>query len=536
MFQWINNIVRSWSGPPVALDNPAAYEVFCGQPTLSGVPITKDTVFALPAFLHGVDLIASTIAGLDLYPYRTTKYSGKTIDEDHPAYQLLCVQPNPWQTPFEFRRQLLTEAIWNGNAYFYLDLDYSGRPTMLVPLDPEHTGPVVVRSLTDPANIQTHYITEIDGKEIRLDSSQVGHVKGLSNRPGGWVGMKLIEVAKDALGLALAQTKFASVYFKHSGVPSMVVELPIFIKGKEKIEEFRQGFEHHHEGYAKAHRLMILQGGAKLANNPNQNAEDMQLIEGRKVSITDIASILRLPTRMLNGENTSGTAYGNLEQENLSLIQYSFSPWMVNLEQQFERTCLSENERARQSREIRHDTSKLLEVGRDEQITNWLALVNGGLCLPNVANAALGLPMLDDDDNVLRVPTTVQPDQEEQEEPDDQETGENASDGTGDQEDQDSQQKLRSLTESVLRRFLVRLQKACEHAAKGDDWRTFPDRLQEEHGDILRDTLAPINPIVTEQLLQEWADELRAVTRDQAGTVFSRINTEALTRRILDGN
>lgn len=529
-----DTIKRSWESTSVPITSESAYQLFAPTPTLSGVPITKHTVFGLPAFKRGVDIISNTFAGLPCYPYKKDKTGGKLIDTDHRSYQLLTRSPNRWQSPFDFKRTLCSDAVWAGNGYAFVDFDeLSADPLSMTLLCPENTWPIITRSTVDASDVSISYITEIDGKRINIPAWQMIHLKGIGHHYG-FLGMRLIDCLKESLGLGIATIKYASVFYKHGGSPSMVIEMPEFIRDKEQLEEFREGFAHMHSGVSNAHRIAILQGGAKLSSKPNLTAEETQLLESREFSQVDCANILGLPPHMLGSKQT--TSYGSLEQENLGALIYSFDPWFNNAEEQFERVLLTEVEKQRNSREICFDRSKLKQADHKTTVDTWANIVNNGLCLPSYAAAQLNLPTIPKEDDKLRLLTTVQIQGEEPEPAPMPPMPPQPPEAPKDDKGAKVKERLAKLTGSVLERFFVRMEKATEAASKKDDWAEWLTTGILDHRAVLVESLEPVTEqaeAIAEEVFRSWQEELQAVTRDMVPTVFRNIKRDELIERIM---
>jgi HK97 family phage portal protein len=533
-----HKIQRSFVSQPVPITSAGIADVFDALASASGTAVNKQTVYALPALLHGVDLIASTMGRIDCAVFKETRDGTKARDKEHPADYLLMRRPNDWQTPFEFRREMAADAVM-GNAYAYVARDeVTGKPSDLVILDPQKTWPVVVR-YQDVGRMQVYYVTEIQGKQITLQADEVIHIKGRVRLDCGLVGRSLLDCARDILGLSIALIQYGSYYFQNSGLPSMIIEMPVFMKGKEQVEQFREGLDNQHRGITQAHKTMILQGGAKASRQQISN-DQAQFLESRQMSLTDIALLVGLPGSFLGSKQN--TSYGSLDQDALNLLVHTFSQWFCNFEQQFDRQLLTESEKVRGIRWIEFNKAQLLEADHESSVKTWVELVNNGLCLPNVAAAALNLPPLDEDYNRPRLPTTIgiQLDEDEQAEADAQDlaTAQASKPDPVQPQADDKQQppdktaeRLAALTGAVIARYVNRLQKAAEVAGKKDE------RLDlSSHRDILIESIAPVcleAERMADQLLDGLEAELGAVTRDQQAAACGRIEAATWTRKVL---
>jgi HK97 family phage portal protein len=73
-----------------------------------------------------------------------------------------------------------------------------------------------------------------------------------------------------------------------------------------------------------------LEGGWELAGTVGFSAEDSQYLQSRQFSVQEIARWFRVSPTMIG--DLSRSTYSNSEQEQLSFLQHSLRPWLVNLE------------------------------------------------------------------------------------------------------------------------------------------------------------------------------------------------------------
>jgi HK97 family phage portal protein len=61
--------------------------------------------------------------------------------------------------------------------------------------------------------------------------------------------------------------------------------------------------------------------------------DDLQFVEQRHLSTTEICRIFRIPPWMLGAETGSSQTYSNVEQQGLTFVTYSLRPWLALIEQ-----------------------------------------------------------------------------------------------------------------------------------------------------------------------------------------------------------
>src|SRR5699024_1202880 len=137
------------------------------------------------AALRCVSLICESIGMLPVNLYRDGP--SKDYAKDHPAYRLLKLKPNDWQTPYEFKSQMQLSALLHGNAYAMI-VRSGSRPIRLIPLQADQVEP----KLTDTYRMEYAYTTPEGGQKV-LRADSVLHLRDLSQ--DGVTAMSRISLA-----------------------------------------------------------------------------------------------------------------------------------------------------------------------------------------------------------------------------------------------------------------------------------------------------------------------------------------------------
>ncbi|MCH8054835.1 MAG: phage portal protein, partial [Deltaproteobacteria bacterium] len=108
-----------------------------GTLTTAGIRVTADTAFNVSAVYAAVRIVSETVAQIPLIIYRRMANGGKERAENHPLFDLLHNQPNPWQTSFEWREMMTSHLALRGNAYNEIIPGPRGAVDQLIPLNPD---------------------------------------------------------------------------------------------------------------------------------------------------------------------------------------------------------------------------------------------------------------------------------------------------------------------------------------------------------------------------------------------------------------
>lgn len=220
--------------------------------------------------------------------------------------------------------------LW-GNSYSQIIRDGHGQVLSLYPLLPEN----MLVDRDESGNLA--YTYSKDGTEYPLRTEDVLHIPGLGF--DGVVGHSPIALEKTAIGLGLAVEEFGSKFFSNGATPSGVLTHPNVVKDVKKL---RESWHAAYGGSGNAHKTAILEEGMKFEkiSIPNNEA---QFLESRKFQVNEICRIFRVPPHLVG--DLQHATFSNIEHESINFGVYTIRPWLVRLEQSFNRALFSEDER-----------------------------------------------------------------------------------------------------------------------------------------------------------------------------------------------
>lgn len=283
-------------------------------------------------------VISETIASLPLVLYRRRRDGGKERAEADPLYDLLRWEPNRYQTSFEWREQLMAHVLLRGNAYCEIVRSPSdGRILELIPLDPEgmtvslsQWGPVYTYQPTDGS---TRRVWQLDGP---ADKPKILHVKGLSTN--GLMGRSVLRDAADVFAAADAAQQYGRRVLENDATPGLVLTHPQVLT-EEAAQRLRESWQAAYSGPKNAGKVAVLEEGMKVDRLAMSN-EDLQLLESRKFSRSEIAALFRVPAHMV-GDMERAT-FSNIEHQSIEFVVHCIRPWAVRFEQSLHAALLSD--------------------------------------------------------------------------------------------------------------------------------------------------------------------------------------------------
>lgn len=326
----------------------AYLEAFLGMRGTGAAGVNPDAVVSnLSVAARCVSLRSELLASVPLLLYRRTKNGGRELAHDHSLTGILGMSPNPNQTAFEFREFLIRSLDLMGNAYARIERNSRGQVTALYPFPP---GMVAIERL--PSGRLRYRATDLNGLVWTLLQEEILHVRGPSKN--GMYGLSPIQIARGALGLALAHAETAEALTENKLQPGGMLIYPQNIT-LEQVAAIRNKTKDMFAGTRNAGKLMILDGGVKfeqLSFTPN----DAQFLESRKLGNEDVARIFGLPPTTVG--ITDKATYSNAEHEGQALIQNALGPLAARVEAALSRSLLTDA--GRRSYFIEHDLNGLL--------------------------------------------------------------------------------------------------------------------------------------------------------------------------------
>lgn len=508
MFNKVRNLFsirRNLEDPRIPLSQ--AYDLLNVQPSASGVLVNAETVLGNPYVYRAVDLLSSKVGLLPTIVYKRLGDDDRERAKDHPAYRLLKKQPAPLTTAIIFKSVMMHDALIYGNAYALIHRDPLGRPTEFEILAPKDTMP----AKEDGVLV---YIHNRDGRQFKLSPADIIHIKGLS--ACDWYGIPVIEVLRDSLGLGISLIRHGNAFFKNNGLPSLVVELPPWIKTEKQVAEWKRAWGNIHQGIGNAWRPAMMMGG-KLTPITVDN-EKSQWLQSRELDAVTVGMIFGVHPNKLGAQIS--TNYNSLEMTEKESLADHLERWLVQFEQELELKLLSEEEKALDTHYVEFLREKLIQITTAENSSILLSEYHGGGISWEEYRAKRNMTTERDEDQHWLLPTSVHdqnkppepelspqlpppPEDPPQEEP---------------EEDEDVERSVRELTRKTIKRLLDRSQRAV----------TAGKPLQDQKDYWLDNLPFSRSATLVEALFSGLDEELSAVLPEQRAEAFGRVDVDKL--------
>lgn len=275
----------------------------------------------IPGAWRAATLLSGMLGRVPWDSYRKGDHGVMVPIEPRP---ILLEQPAPPHTRMTTFSSWGLDLIWHGNALGVIaSRNSAGWPTGVIPVPAINVG---VRRVTPFADSPLP-VGAIEYKigSLTLGADEVIHVLGPCE-PGAVRGFGVLETQLNTLTLAREQQRQASSVSTH-GVPTGVLKStdPNF-EEKDAIELKANWLR------AQTSRSVAVLNAETEFTPLSWNPEQLQLVEARKFSLTELELIFGLPVGWLGG-NVSSKTYSNIEQDAINLLKFSLGDHLERFEQ-----------------------------------------------------------------------------------------------------------------------------------------------------------------------------------------------------------
>ena len=349
--------------------------LFRSNMTAAGVFISETNAMRTAAVYACVRVLAEAVASLPLNIYRRVD-DGQKVAYDHNLQRILHNEPNPKMTSFVFRETLMSHLLLWGNAYAQIIRDGGGRVRALYPLAPDRI------SVNCDETGNTYYTYwyganerrgQDGGNQVILRDYEVMHIPGLSY--DGLIGYSTIDLARSAIGMAVATENYGASFFANGAVPSGVLEHTGSIRDEQAV---REAWNKLHQGTGRGNNTAILEDGMTY-HVVSTAPEQAQFLETRKFQIDEICRIFRVPPHMI--ADLEKSSFSNIEQQSLEFVKFSLDPWITRWEQSMYQSLLLPSEK--DDYFIKFNLDGLLRGDYETRMKGYSIGIQNGIMSPN---------------------------------------------------------------------------------------------------------------------------------------------------------
>jgi HK97 family phage portal protein len=225
--------------------------------------------------------------------------------------------------------------LLRGTAYAAILRDGRGNPTELIWINPDA---VLVLEASDGSwfynvnRIGLFQIAALRDFPPAIPAEDILHIRGISFNM--LVAASTIGLARDSIGLAMAQNLQASRWINNGARPSGVLETPNKLSD-DVAKRLKKQWDEFQTGVQNTGRTAVLEEGLQW-KALQLTAVDLQFINQQQMSVQDVARFFGVPTRKLMQQDTSRGS--TIIQEDQSYVNETVAPDLEMIEQKFVRT------------------------------------------------------------------------------------------------------------------------------------------------------------------------------------------------------
>lgn len=295
----------------------------------AGVRVTESRVYGLPAYYRAIAVSAGTMAGLPVKVY---------VDGTRELVRQRTVidNPNPRQTPFEFRFTTFANALTWGNGYAFKIRNTADVVVETWPIHPSRVRPCEVRPSPENPAGKLFQVTFFDGVVGVYTPWDVFHLPYLSL--DGVQGIRPLDLFRQRLAIAIAaEDTAASFYANHAAITGVLTT-------EQHLEEpqalaLKRRWKAMVSGPYRAGEIAVMDAGATFAPVALPPG-DAQLLESQKLSVTEIARMIGTPPHLVMDVERSTSWGTGIEQQALGWVKFTLASWITLSEQRYTRELL----------------------------------------------------------------------------------------------------------------------------------------------------------------------------------------------------
>lgn len=344
-------------------------------PASAGVRVSELNALTVPALFQGLQILSNDTASLPIDIYRLDG-PNKSKELTHNLVRLLNDSASPDQSAFEWRFNSQWIATLFGRSYSAIEF-VGGRPDALYPLDPRR-----VRKIKSNDGEIAYELTLDDGSQQTLFAYEVFELSAP-------MGVGILQAGRECLANAITMQEFQGRVLANGAIPSGAISLTKRLD-PEATEALRRDWQALQGGASNAGRIAILQD--YMSFQPFAlTSQELQFIEGLKLSVEQIASMLNLSKARLNATQDSAVR-SNLEQQAKEHVTSTLTPLCRRWEQEIQRKLLSDRERQTRSHCVRFDFRELLRGDSQARFSSYQVGIQNGILSPNDCRRMEDLP------------------------------------------------------------------------------------------------------------------------------------------------
>ena len=337
---------------------------------------TPTRAMKIAAVFRAVNIISSGLATLKIEYKRKDRAKGYFKMDNGKAGSklnyLLSVRPNSRLNAYEFKKNLVSQILLQGNAYVLPVKNILNEVEALYLLTPGSVAHDIYSNtyqIADPVNMISTVVS----------ADEILHFKNVSS-DGGYTGLSTVSYAALTLGIAATSDNETLKRFATGGRFKAILKNNTSTKGwgEYQDEQLKAHGEDLQEAISRGDDILAVKGDVEVSPLSMSSA-DMQFLESRKFTIREIARFFNVPPSKLMDDTNSN--YKTAELSNVDFYSEALKPLVEAIISEFSAKLL--NEWNFQEYKFRFDLSSIYTLDLDSKakwdksrLENGVASVN----------------------------------------------------------------------------------------------------------------------------------------------------------------
>lgn len=356
-----------------------------GVSTPAGVFVDRTNAESVTAFWRGAQIIATAVGALPILVYQRDS-EGRKVPVYNERERVIWDKPNPEVSRSTFWMDAVLRCVTTGDWFCRVVTvaDPQAQPKKRRPIE---LWPIESQRVTvcREESGQKLYVIDHDFEHPLSDFTAGGtmvHVQGPSSN--GLRGNPPVLQFARTLGLAIAEEIYQSSLLGNG------TQLNGYLSSDQPLtlaqaEEAVRLWDERHAGAGKAGRTAALGRGVKWMTS-QLNAVDVQLLESRAFSLSEIARIHGVPEWMI-GAHTKDSSWGSgLEEQFRTFLVLTLQGWVNRFQE-----TISDELLVQRNHFAEFDTNRLTRGKLADQVASVKGLVQAGYD-PAESLAVVGMP------------------------------------------------------------------------------------------------------------------------------------------------
>lgn len=372
------------TGDLSTLANPSSElrEALMGTPSASGATVNITTAMRMSSYFGARRIITEDISKTAIHLYERQP-NGKRRATEHPLYAVVHDAANEEMAAETWRENATGHIFDHGNTFSWIDWDRGGRVKGLYLMDPARMQ--IWRGPKDRGGKLYYVYRFLDGSQQTYTFEEILNIPGPSR--DGIVGMGIVDVMREAIGLGLTTEQFGATFFANGTHYGGWVLLKGRLENEEDVARLRRSINDA-RGAGAAHKWKVLEEGAEI-KPIGIEPDKAQFLATRNFQVLELCRATRLGPHKL-GVTEGTTSYASREQAAIDHVVDCLLSWYTRMAGPMRLRLLTPKERLKYFLEF--DPRALLQGDMVAQMDYISKGVASGLFSPNK-----GLSVLNED-------------------------------------------------------------------------------------------------------------------------------------------